>query len=65
MHCCMIHDIIICRFPGIFDSPEFYAYWAAAVVGPFVYICAVAHAALWRQISSIVGSVVSFLYIIY
>ena len=26
----------------------------------FVYISAVAHAALWKQISSIVGSVVSF-----
>ena len=37
-----------------------YPFWAAAVIGPFVYISAVAHAALWRQISSIVGSIVSF-----
>ena len=39
--------------------PEDYPFYAAAVIGPFVYIGAVAHAALWRQISSIVGSIVS------
>ena len=37
-----------------------YPFWAAAVIGPFVYIIAAAHAAMWGQISSIVGSVVSF-----
>ena len=47
-------------YPGIYDSLLEYPYWAAAVIGPFLYISAVAHAALWRQISSIVDSVVSF-----
>ena len=49
---------IVCSYPGAF--PPEYRFWAAAVIGPFVYISAVAHAALWKQISSTVGSVVSF-----
>ena len=53
---CMVY--IVCSYPGTF--PTEYPYFAAAVIGPFVYISAAAHAALWRQISSIVGSVVSF-----
>jgi len=39
--------------------PEDYPFYAAAVIGPFVYIGAVVHAALWRQLSSIMGSIVS------
>jgi len=39
--------------------PEEYPFYAAAVIGPLVYIGAVVHAAFWRQISSIVGSIVS------
>jgi len=34
-------------------------FYAAAVLGPFVYSGAVAHAAFWRKISSIMGSIVS------
>jgi len=45
--------------------PEDYPYYAAAVFGPFVYIGAVAHAALWRQISSIVGSIIAVLSVVY
>ena len=55
MNSCMF---TVCSTPG--TSPLEYPFWAAAVIGPFVYISAVAHAALWRLISSIVGSVVSF-----
>ena len=50
---------ILCSTLGQ-NSPVEYPLWAAAMIGPFVYILAVAHAALWKQISSIVGSVVSF-----
>jgi len=39
--------------------PWNYTFYAAAVIGPFVYIGAMVHAAFWRQISSIVGSIVS------
>ena len=44
------------------SAPGSYPFWAAAVIGPIVYICAVSHAALWRQTSSIVGSIVSLSY---
>ena len=55
----LLHGMyILCSAQG--TSPLNYPFWAAAVIGPFVYILAVAHAALWKQISSIVGSVVSF-----
>ena len=43
------------------DTPGSYPFWAAAVIGPIVYISAVVHATLWRQISSILGSIVSSL----
>ena len=36
-----------------------YSYWVASVVGPVVYILAVIHALLWKQLSGIVGSIVS------
>jgi len=45
--------------------PEDYPFYAAAVIGPFVYTGAVAHAALWRQISSIVGSIIAVLSVVY
>ena len=54
-----MNSYIVCSYTG-YTSPLEYPYFAAAVIGPFVYISAAAHAALWRQISSIVGSVVSF-----
>ena len=36
-----------------------YAYWAGSVIGPFVYILAIAHLLLWGLPSSVVGSIVS------
>ena len=36
-----------------------YSYWVASVVGPVVYIVAVIHALLWKQLSGVVGSIVS------
>ena len=47
--------------PGFNPGKEvsFYPFWAATAVGPVVYILAVIHALLWRQLSGIVGSIVS------
>jgi len=44
------------------DDYTNYPYWAASVVGPVVYILAVIHALLWKQLSGVVGSIVSHLY---
>ena len=40
-------------------EPSFYPFWVASVTGPVVCIVAVAHILLWRQLSGIVGSIVS------
>ena len=46
--------------PGYKPGDSFnYPYWAGSVLGPIVYILAVAHALLWGFPSSIVGSIVS------
>jgi hypothetical protein len=54
------------------DDPTFdlknntlYPYWAAAVLGPIVYILAVVHALLWGFPSAIVGSVTAVLSMMY
>lgn len=57
-HICLLHGT--CSIGVILNTPQSYPFWAAAVFGPIVYICAVVHAALWRQTSSILGSIVSF-----
>ena len=43
--------------PG--KEPSFYPFWVASVTGPVVCIVAVAHTLLWKQLSGIVGSIVS------
>ena len=40
----------------------FYSHWVTSVVGPVVYIVAVVHALLWRQLSGTAGSIVSCQY---
>ena len=43
--------------PG--KEPSLYPFWVASVAGPVVCIVAVAHTLLWKQLSGIVGSIVS------
>ena len=45
--------------PG--KQPSLHPFWVATVTGPVVCIVAVAHTLLWRQLSGIVGSIVSIL----
>ena len=41
------------------DDPTSYPYWVVSLCGPFIFVAAIAHAAAWPPISSVVGAVVS------
>lgn len=49
--------------PG--DDATTYPFWVASVVGPVIYILAGIHALLWKQLSGVVGSIVSTLMIVH
>ena len=55
-------SILVYRIGLTGDDSSFYPFWVTSVLGPILFIAAVAHAVLWGFPGSIVGSIVSTLY---
>ena len=45
--------------PNDKDNPLSSAFWIVCISGPFTFIAAILHAALWRPLSPFMGAVVS------
>ena len=60
--------VFLCRDKENYDDYDasnfvyLYYLWAASVLGPVLFLLAILHAALWKWPSSVVGSMVSSVY---
>lgn len=43
------------------DEPDSYPLWIVSISGPFLFVTAVIHAALWKPWSSLFGAIVSLI----